>query len=390
MEKNEIWELIIIDDSETVPKYRQLQSEIERLIAENILQLNTRLPGENEFYNRLGLSRTTVRKALEALEKAHLIYRVQGQGTFIGSKPPAYQEKAGSAKSGKNKKLIGVILPNITNEIYPFILSGIEQAVYSRNICVFSANSGGSHDRELRNINEMLNNSIDGLILEPLYSGFDQKETRLVSLLEKLTIPVVLINNDIPSINCSKIMQDDEGGGRLITEHLLEHGHRRIAFIYNDKISTCFERRKGYRAALAAAGIDHDGRLEIAYNDEEGIVYPGYVITKQLLENSKLGVTAIFYYNDDLAFQGLVAIQSLNMKVPNDISIAGYDDVPRSSLKGIWLTTVSHPKSLIGNWAASLLLEQFDQIGGPIYRKMTVHSPIISRGSVASPSFRKD
>jgi GntR family transcriptional regulator of arabinose operon len=391
MEKNEILELIVINESEAVPKYQQLQSEIERLIAENILQINTRLPGENEFFSRLGLSRTTIRKALEALEKAHLIYRVQGQGTFIGSKPPLWQEKAGNAKSGKIKKLIGVILPNITNEIYPFIVSGIEQAVYSRDISVFSANSGGNHDRELRNINEMLNSSIDGLILEPLYSGFDNKEIRLVSLLEKLTIPVVLINNDIPSFKCSKVMQDDEEGSRLITEHLLEHGHRRIAFIYNDKISTGFERRKGYRSALTSAGIEHDSRLEIAYNDEEGIVYPGYVITKQLLEDSKLGVTAIFYYNDDIAFQGLVAIQSLNLKVPNDISIVGYDDVPRSSLEGIWLTTVSHPKTLIGNWAASLLLEQFDQINAPIYRKILVHSPIITRGSVASPrSFSQD
>jgi len=104
MEKNELWEFIAIDDSETIPKYRQLQSEIERLIAENILRVNTQLPGENEFFSRLGLSRTTIRKALEALEKAHLIYRIQGHGTFIGSKPPPYSEKANNALSGKNKK----------------------------------------------------------------------------------------------------------------------------------------------------------------------------------------------------------------------------------------------------------------------------------------------
>jgi len=78
------------------------------------------------------------------------------------------------------------------------------------------------------------------------------------------------------------------------------------------------------------------------------------------------------------------------MKVPGDISIVGYDDVPRSSLEGIWLTTASHPKALMGNWAASLLLEQFDQINKPIYRKMVVHSPIISRGSVASPRLSRD
>jgi GntR family transcriptional regulator of arabinose operon len=385
MEKNTLWELITINGSETVPKYRQLQSEIKRLIAENVLTINTRLPGENEFFSRLGLSRTTIRKALQSLEKEHLIYRVQGQGTFIGSRPSALSEKVGDIRYGKAKKLIGVIVPNITNEIYPFIISGIEQSVRPGHFCVFSANSGGSHDRELRIVNEMLNNSIDGLILEPLYSGFDDKEARLVSVLEKLTIPVVLINNDIPTFECSKVMQDDEGGSRLITEHLLEHGHKRIAFIYNDKISAGFERRKGYRTALAAAGIEHDPRLEIAYNDEQGIVYPGYVFTKQLLEDPHLGVTAIFYYNDDLAFQGLIAAQSLNLEVPRDLSIAGYDDIPRSRLNGIWLTTVSHPKALMGNWAASLLLEQFDQLGGFIHRKINVHSPIIRRGSVAAP-----
>jgi DNA-binding LacI/PurR family transcriptional regulator len=116
-------------------------------------------------------------------------------------------------------------------------------------------------------------------------------------------------------------------------------------------------------------------------------VYPGYVITKELLENPALGVTAIFYYNDDLAFQGLVAAQSLNLKVPHDLSIAGYDDVPRSRLNGIWLTTASHPKTLLGNWAASLLLEQFDQIDMPIYRRMIVKSPVICRGSVTAPKF---
>jgi GntR family transcriptional regulator of arabinose operon len=285
-------------------------------------------------------------------------------------------------------RLIGVVVPNITNEIYPFIINGIEQTVQPRQVCVFSANSGGSRERELRLVNEMLNNSIDALILEPLYSQQEEKDSRLVSILEKLKIPVVLMNNDIPSFECSKIMQDDESGGRLVTEHLLEQGHRRIAFIYNDSINAAFERRRGYRNALTAAGIEPDKRLDIAFNDEEGMVYPGYILTKQLLEDRELGVTAIFYFNDDIALQGLSAAQSLNLEVPRDLSIVGYDDIPRSRLEGIQLTTVSHPKALLGTMAALLILEQFEQTDNPLYRRITIHSSLVIRSSVCAPKYR--
>jgi len=386
MGKDEFWELITIDDSEAVPKYKQLQAELERLIAESTLKVNTRLPGENEFFSQLGLSRTTIRKAFAALEKKHLLYRVQGQGTFIGSKPPSVSKNGDNARPDDIKHVIGVVVPNITNEIYPFIIHGIEETVSLRQVCVFSANSGGNRERELRIINEMINNSVEGLILEPIYSGSNHTDAQLVSLLESLSLPVVLINNDIPSFECSKVMQDDEGGGRLVTEHLLENGHKRIAYIYNDRISAAYERRKGYRAALRAAGIGYDSELEIAYNDEEGLVYPGYLFTKQLLEKPELGVTAIFYFNDDLAMQGMTAAQSLNLEIPRDLSIVGYDDIPRSRLNGVRLTTVSHPKKLIGAWAATLLQEQFEQIDiKPIYRKITVHSSMVYRDTVAGP-----
>jgi len=388
MELIELCELITIDDGEAVPKYKQLQSELERLIAGNVLKPNSRLPGENEFFSQLGLSRTTIRKALLELERAHLIYRVQGQGTFVGSKPTA-SEPGKNTPPGKFKKVIGVVLPNITNEIYPFIIRGIEQTAQAKHICVFSANSSGVRDREVRIVNEMLNNSVDGLVIEPLYPGAGDKDTRLVSLLESLTIPVVLINNDIPTFECSKVMQDDECGGRLITEHFLEHGHTRIAYIYHDGVSAAFERRKGYRAALAAAGVKHDPRLEIAYNDEQGIVYPGYVLTKQLLQKPELGVTGIFYFNDDLALQGLEAARSLNMDIPRDFSISGYDDIPRSRLAGVNLTTVSHPKALLGIMAASLIFDQFEQTPAlgdkPIYQKITMHPSMLVRSTVGPP-----
>jgi GntR family transcriptional regulator of arabinose operon len=385
MKKDNIFNLIKIDDDKTVPKYKQLQFEIERLIMENLLAVNTMLPGENAFFKWLGLSRTTIRKALQELEEAHLIYRLPGQGTFIGRKPHIPTSNGEKLKSSQMKQVIGVVVPHITNEIYPFIIESIEQTVHNRKICVFSANSGGRRGKELQIVNEMINNSIDGLIIEPLYSKMEGDNSPLVSLLKSLTIPVVLLNNDIQSFECSKIIQNDEDGARLLTNHLLEHGHKRIAYIYNDCVNVAFERRNGYRAALAAAGIQHDPELEVAYNDEEGLVYPGYLLTKGLLERTDLGITAIFYFNDDLALQGMAAAQNMNLEIPGDLSVVGYDDIPRSCLNGIRLTTVSHPKKLLGIWAASLLLEQFDQIETPVHRKITVQSSMVFRDSVSRP-----
>jgi GntR family transcriptional regulator of arabinose operon len=385
MEKNDIPGLITIENKESVPKYKQLQAEIERLIGENALRINTRLPGENDFMNQLGLSRTTIRKALLALEEAHLIYRVQGQGTYIGRKPASISENGERAKNSQRGRVIGVVVPNITNEIYPFIIDSIEKTVRNRGGCVFAANSGENREQEQQLINEMINNSVDGLILEPLYSGMGGEEGRLVPLLESLAMPVVLINNDIPSFECSKVMQDDERGGRLITEYLLEKGHRRIAYIYTSTIKAAFDRRAGYRAALSAAGIPPDPALEFPYTEKELAPYPGYALTKRILANPGLGVTAIFYFNDDLALQGIEAARNLNLEIPRDISIAGYDDIPRSRLSGVNLTTFSHPKALIGNCAATLLLEQFEQPETKVFRKITVQSSLVQRDSVAAP-----
>jgi GntR family transcriptional regulator of arabinose operon len=388
MAKSELLGLITIADNKAVPKYKQLQTEIKRLIGENALRANTRLPGENEFMDWLGLSRTTIRKALQTLEDARLIYRVQGQGTYVGGKPVALSKNGDEFKGGRKGRLIGVLVPNITNEIYPPIIDGIEKTVQSWGGCVFTANSCGSHDREQQLINEMINNSVEGLIVEPLYSGEETEESRLVPLLETLDMPVVLLNNDIPSFECSKVIQDDEGGGRMVTEHILKHGHKRIAYIYNNQIKAAYERRKGYRKALAAAGIDPDPALEFPFNEEQRLTDPGYVLTTRILENPGLGVTAIFYFNDDLALQGLEAVRAFNLEIPRHLSIAGYDDIPRSKLSGVSLTTVSHPKALLGTWAASLLLEQFERRENPVFRKITVHSSMVCRYSVAAPADR--
>ncbi|MDR0760513.1 MAG: GntR family transcriptional regulator [Treponema sp.] len=369
---------IRLDDG-GMPKYRQLQIEIARLIREDILLPQTQLPSEHEFRTELGVSRTTIRQAFQLLEEKNLIHRVQGRGTFIGAVPT---EKNMRPRK-KDMHMIGVLVPNITNQIYPGIIRGIEANAYEKDAVVFAASSGGSRDREYQLITELINRSIDGLILEPLHSGLENDSSRTAGLLNGLNIPVIIINNDIPQFTCSKIMLDDTGGARSAVQHIIAFGHKRIAYIYKNTVKAALDRRLGYMQALKDAGIPHDESIEFSFGEEEERIDTGYRLTKTILEHPEWGITAVFYYNDDLALQGMDAALDMNVQVPADLSIVGYDDIPRSAPRK--LSTVSHPQILVGRWALDLLFEYFDHHVHH-YRLITISSEIIRRNTVAAPS----
>jgi GntR family transcriptional regulator of arabinose operon len=378
MTQNNVLQNIRLDDG-GMPKYKQLQIEITRLIREDILLPQTRLPSEHEFRTQLGVSRTTIRQAFQLLEEKNLIHRVQGHGTFIGAMPTEKNTWPGK----KNMRMIGVLVPNITNQIYPGIIRGIEENAYEKDAVVFAASSGGSRDREYQLITELINRSIDGLILEPLHSGLENDSSRTEGLLNSLNIPVIIINNDIPQFKCSKIMLDDIGGARSAVQHIIAFGHKRIAYIYKNTVKAALDRRMGYIQALKDAGIKHDESIEFSFGEEEERIDTGYQITKNILEHPEWGISAIFYYNDDLALQGMDAALDMNAQIPKDLSIVGYDDIPRSALRK--LSTVSHPQILIGRWALDLLFEYFDHLVH-YCRVINISSEIIRRNTVAAPS----
>ncbi|GHV89279.1 arabinose metabolism transcriptional repressor [Spirochaetia bacterium] len=385
MKSDEILGLFGFDDASDAPKYRQLASKIEQLVRSNSLPGNTLLPGENEFMTRLSVSRTTIRKAFQVLKEKNLIYQTQGKGTFTGS-PPAARTVPGMRPQGKTGgRLIGVLVPNIINEIYSFIVNGIEERAHTQGAMVFTANSGGDRDREYQHITEMMNRSVDGLILEPLYSGRTSEESHSLELLNSLNIPVVLINNDIPSFECSKIMQDDRAGGRLAVGQLIKSGHKRIACVYNSTVKAALDRHEGYLDALSQAGIAADPALDFPFDKEQEYSYPGFNLTAGILGNPALGVTAIFYFNDDLALQGMAAANVAGIQIPRDLSIIGYDDIPMASLGAPGLSTLSQPQRLVGSWAADLLFEGLQYPDRRLYRKVIIQPALVLRHSIAPP-----
>lgn len=383
---------ITIDPDSEMPRYLQLAQTLEGYIREGTLKAHSKLPSEHELDELLGLSRSTIRKALDELGRQMLVYRKQGQGTFVAgprenalppqvAREPIQGPRSSVGLQKNTAGIIGLLLPTMLNEIYPQIVKGVESVASAQGSSVFIGNTYADRERELSLIAQMIDGSVDGLILEPTHARFDQPGSRTWELLHDFPMPLVLVGNDIPGLNASEVLIDDTQGGRLATEHLIAHGHRDIAYLYKEAVSPAYDRRDGYLAALLKAGITPNPDYIRAYSEAEEHQNPGYTYTKWFLGLARRP-SAIFYFNDDLALNGIQAIRDAGLSVPEDISVVGFDNIPSSGLAHNRLSTLEHPKSLLGRWAADILFDHIKRGSHKVRRRILVYPELIERSTV--------
>lgn len=200
-----------------VPKYQQLKEYIiEYIIREN---LNTHDPvfTESELINRFHMSRHTVRKALDELENEGWIYRKQGVGTFCADR---------SAARSFDCKNIAVITTYINDYIFPRIIKGVDQVLSKEGYTILLYNTNNRIEREIDILENILTKNIKGIIIEPTKSALPHINLNYFEELKKKGIPYIFINSYYDELKPSYIIQDDEGGGFLATEHLIKLGHR--------------------------------------------------------------------------------------------------------------------------------------------------------------------
>ena len=185
-----------------------------------------------------------------------------------------------------------------------------------------------------------------------LAAGFFEVE--MIELLESLQLPLALIDPWMPGLPC--VNPDNEHGGYIATRHLLQAGRRRIAFLGGSLAHFSIrERERGYRRALYEAGVLGDPDLEIiappGLNAENGAAEAA----RQLLQQAK-GVDAIFAYNDAAALAAMRTCQSVGRRVPDDVAIVGFDDIPAAAGALIPLTTIRVDLEALGRTGVDLLI----------------------------------
>ncbi|HTS60397.1 MAG TPA: LacI family DNA-binding transcriptional regulator [Candidatus Acidoferrales bacterium] len=291
-------------------------------------------------------------------------------------------EKAGYRASAAARSLvmghsntIGVVVTNIADPFVAGVVGGIEDMAEKHGYSVFLANSNAEPEREVRVVRSFEERRVDGIIVTSSRVG-----ALYMPLMEHLRIPVVLLNNQHPSEFAHSVLIDNVEASLQATRHLIQLGHRRIAYL-GDRLGhqSDTERCAGYRRALEEAGLKFEPAL-VVHGD--GMPEGGAQAMAQLLGQLKRP-TAVFCYNDMSALGAMRQIRTHRLKVPDDISVAGFDDLYISQYLEPPLTTVRQPMRQMGRMAMETLLHIFD---GPYStHNLRVEGQLIVRQSTARP-----
>ncbi|MBA7586066.1 Ribose operon repressor [subsurface metagenome] len=272
----------------------------------------------------------------------------------------------------KKTGTLGVVIADNRNPFYAEVLNGIEEAAREKNYHIILANTQRDYQKEEEAINLLLAKRVDGLLITPVQDRNDD-----IKKLIEANIPFVIVGRDFKNIEVDAVYNDEVKGGFFATEYLIKKGHKRIAFIngFLHK-SPAQGRLEGYKKALKEHGIPLDDMM-VSVGDID--VEDGYERTKQMLEKN-LDFTAIFAYNDMMAFGAMQAIKEKDLRIPEDIGLVGYDDIPFSSLMNPSLTTIRLKKQDLGIESVELLLSRINGSREKM-KKIMLNVELIVRGT---------
>ncbi|MCD7895861.1 MAG: GntR family transcriptional regulator [Planctomycetaceae bacterium] len=323
----------------------RLKSEIEL----GVRAPGQQIPAEEELAIRYSISRNTVRQAIGLLVEEGFLVKVQGSGTYVAER--AVQAPRPSVPAAS--KSIGVVLPRCTAYIYPEVLMGISESLFEHEYTMVYRITSNRIAKERQILTELLSTNLAGLIIEPTRSAWPLLNEDLYRRIEE-RMPCILTHAVLPGFRFPTIGVSDVDGVALVIDHFVANGHKRIAGIFKSDEQTGTGRFKGYGVGLARNNLAMDENAVLWFMDEDF----DSLFTDQNAHRvfSALdGCTAVFCHNDEVVSRLYPFLERHNRRIPDDISIAGFDDsFNRHDMKP--LTTIENPKSILGKKAVEALL----------------------------------
>lgn len=363
-----------LDPASPRPLYQQLADHLRRQINDGTWQPGDRLPPELEIATELALSRGTVRQAMDLLVTQGLLQRTPGKGTFVT--PPAVRPRS---------QLIGIVVPFMHDSLTTDILRGVEVVLRRSGYSLIFCHSEGDLQLEESQIERLLREGISGLILFPL--GTADESLMLAGLIPS-QLPVVLIDRHVPGVTADYVLVDNVGGAYRAVEHLLALGHRRIACVsLPERPSSVIDRIHGYQQALRDAGILPLAPIDLALVEHSpDMSVPAYTADELAPIDLALAVadppTALFCINDFIALGVMQHVRD-RLRVPEELSIVGFDDIAIAPYMPVPLTTVAQPKYEIGVRAAQALIDQIARAVQP-GREIVLPTSLVVRASTGA------
>lgn len=295
--------------------------------------------------------------------------RVQAAIADLGYVPNAL---AGSLRS-KRTNTLALILTDISNPFWTTVARGVEDTASDAGFNVILCNTDESEIEQDKYLHVLLQKQVDGVLLVPARSTDEP-----IKFVQDQDTPVVVLDRRIPDNQADMVHCDSEEGAYQLTRLLLSLGHRRIAMLSGPQgVSTAEDRVAGYRRALAEAGLDDDAAL-VCYG--EFSLESGYDHAQQMLARTPRP-TAVFAANNFIAIGALRALRDAGLRVPDDLALVGFDELPAGLVVDPFLTVAAQPAYEMGQRATELLLARMSGAAPAAYQKIVLPTEIIVRES---------
>lgn len=281
-------------------------------------------------------------------------------------------------------RMLYLLITDITNPFFTTLARGAEDAANEAGYRLLFGNSDEDVDKEQEYMDTILQTRADGALITPC----GDRSLANLQVLRQRGVPFVLLDREVPGIECDVVLGDSMGGTRMLMDYLIAQGHRRIALVNAGAgISSARQRLCGYREALRHNGIAFEPAyvLECGYGSKRG---PD--IIAQWLQSLDPAPTAIFCGNNVLAVEAVQAIRSKGLRVPEDISVVCFDDLGPFSSIDPFLTVAAQQAYEFGYTGMRLLIDRIEGKSGrdecatdePAWRKVILPAELIVRKSV--------
>ena len=330
-------------------KYQSIADALEQSILGNTYPPGAMLPTEFQLCQQFQVSRQTIRMALKLLTDRGLIQRRQGCGSRVLEHTDVQPQ---------SHRTVALITSSIRDYLIPTLLREA-QAVLSAEGCIVRLYATSNHvhiERQL--LLELLQEEqLDGILVEGTRSALPNPNLDLYRKLKEKGVHIVFFGANYENLNAVSILDDNYGGGRMLTEYLIGKKHRSIAGIFQADHIQGHQRFAGYSAALCKYGLPLEDSHVFWYQTEDLPLFSSDALWERILRDVLRGCTAVVCCNDEVASHVLHCLHTHGIRVPEQMAVVSFDNSPYCDLSSPTITSLGHEDAGVGDAAAHALLQ---------------------------------